>query len=63
MLNIDIVKEEVYFLLNIDRMFTPELLHILSSLQFNAKKVRKQEGIYIEGVQLKLESFDRDRLY
>ena len=44
-------------------MFTPELLHILSSLQFNAKKVRKQEGIYIEGVQLKLESFDRDRLY
>lgn len=45
------------------KMFSTELMHVLTSLKFNCNKQRRKNGIYIEGIQLKLESFDRDTIF
>lgn len=45
------------------KLFSTELINVLSSLRISCRKQRRKEGVFIEGIQLKLEAFDRDRLF
>jgi phage/plasmid-associated DNA primase len=45
------------------KLFSGELVNILQSEGYKVKRIRRTEGSYIEGVQLKQASFDRDRSY
>jgi phage/plasmid-associated DNA primase len=45
------------------RRFSYDLMGVLETEGYSVKKVRKKEGMYIEGITLKEDLFDKDKLY
>lgn len=45
------------------RRFSYDLMGVLETEGYSVKKVRKKEGMYIEGITLKEDIFDKDKLY